>query len=169
MYQGTSPLLLKGMTMTPKTKRIAATGTSLALVGGIVLGSWAIATSASADPASVPTPTPTATTVSVPYTSPDTLEAKRAAEAEAARIEAERVAAEQAAAVAAQAEADRIAAEQAAEAQRQAEQGSAPQAPVAPAAPAPAPAPVNPGPGDQQAGECREYNDANECTAWYVP
>jgi hypothetical protein len=35
----------------------------------------------------------------------------------------------------------------------------------APAQPAP---PAQPG-GDQQAGECREYNDVNECTAWYAP
>lgn len=48
----------------------------------------------------------------------------------------------------------------------------------APAPVAPAPAPEPPAPpvveepqpgGDQQAGECREYNDAGECTAVYVP
>lgn len=152
--------------MTPTTRKAVATSSSVALVAAIIGGAWAFTASA-ATPASVPTPTPTAEVVldSVPYVSPDTIERKLAAEAEAARLEAERVAAEQAA-VAAQAEADRIAAEQAAEAQRQAQQAPAPQAPAGPAAPAPAP--VDPNGGNQQVGECREYNDANECTAWYA-
>ena len=77
-----------------------------------------------------------------------------AAAVEVARIEAERVAAEQAAAEQAVRDA---AARQAA---------PAPRAPSAPVVPVPAPEREG---GDQQAGECREYNEANECTAVYVP
>lgn len=40
--------------------------------------------------------------------------------------------------------------------------------PVAPA-PVPEPEPAPRSGGDWQAGDCSEYNDANECTAWYVP
>lgn len=152
---------------TAKTRRAGAIITSIAAVGLIIGGVAGVSAAFAAQ--SVPAPAPTSTyEPAAPMTpSPDAVEraaareAERvAAEAEAARIEAERVAAE---AAVAQAEADRIAAEQAAA--DQAARESAPAAPVAPAAPAPAPQPG----GDQQAGECREYNDANECTAWYVP
>jgi len=93
------------------------------------------------------------------------------AEAEAARVEADRVAAEAAAVEVARIEAERVAAEQAAaeQAVRDAAARQAAPAPRAPSAPVvPVPAPEREG-GDQQAGECREYNEANECTAVYVP
>lgn len=161
-------------------KRTAASVSAFVAVGAIVLGAFGVASA-------MPEPTPTVTPANLERPAEDFADrldyspaaeeaiAEREAEAaaaEAARVEAERVAAEQAAA--AQAEADRLAAEEAA---RQAQQnaprqstntgGSASQ----PVAPAPAPVVEEPAPsgGDQQAGECREYNEANECTAVYVP
>jgi len=160
-------------------KRIASGAVSVALVGGIVAAAFTLGP---AFAASQPAPAPTSTFDPASFsefreTVDDAIaEAERvaaeAAAAEAARVEAERVAAEAAAAEAARVEAERVAAEQAAaeQAARDAAAQQQRQAPAAPApqAPAPAPAPAQPG-GDQQAGECREYNDANECTAYYTP
>jgi predicted outer membrane protein len=161
--------------MNTNRKRIASGAVSVALVGGIVA---AALTLGPAFAASQPAPAPTSTFDPASFsefreTVDDAIaEAERvaaeAAAAEAARVEAERVAAEAAAAEAARVEAERVAAEQAA-AEQAARDAAARQAP-APQAPAPqAPAaPAQPG-GDQQAGECREFNDAGECTAVYVP
>lgn len=149
--------------MNTNRKRIASGAVSVALVGGIVAAALTLG------PAMAATPAPTSTYV-VPAGPTDLeLEAEQEAlRAEAQRVEAERVAAEAAAAEAARVEAERVAAEQAAAEQAQRQAPAAP-APQQPAAPAPAPAePAQPG-GDQQAGECREYNDANECTAYYAP
>ncbi len=152
--------------MNTNRKRIASGAVSVALVGGIVAAALTLGPAMAATPA--PTSTyvvPAGEIVNVDDAISD-LEAEKAAEAEAARVEAERVAAEAAAAEAARVEAERVAAEQAAaeqaarDEQAQQQRQQAPQ--QAPAAPA------QPG-GDQQAGECREYNDANECTAWYTP
>lgn len=156
--------------MNTNRKRIASGAVSVALVGGIVAAPLTLGPAFAASTA--PTSTyvvPAGEIVNVDVAISD-LEAEKAAEAEAARVEAERVAAEAAAAEAARVEAERVAAEQAAaeQAARDAaarQQAPAPQAPAAPAPQAPAP----PAGGDQQAGECREYNDANECTAWYTP
>lgn len=156
--------------MNTNRKRIASGAVSVALVGGIVAAALTLGPAMAATPA--PTSTyvvPAGEIVNVDDAISD-LEAEKAAEAEAARVEAERVAAEAAAAEAARVEAERVAAEQAAaeQAARDAaarQQAPAPQAPAAPAPQAPAP----PAGGNQQAGECREYNDANECTAYYVP
>jgi FtsZ-interacting cell division protein ZipA len=154
--------------MNTNRKRIASAAVSVALVGGVIVGALALGSNmAAAEPS--PTPTSTfgpASLVEFRETVDEAIEAQRlAAEAEAARVEAERVAAEQAAA-------DQAARDAAA--RQSAPQAPAPQAPAAPAPQAPAPAPAPPAPpapggGDQQAGECREYNDANECTAWYAP
>ncbi len=148
--------------MNARTRRIGAVSTSLAAVALVVGGTLGIANAVGATPE--PTPTPAVVMVPAePYVNPDTIERQIAADREAERIEAERVAAEAAAAEAARVEAERVSAEQAA-ADQAARDAAARQAPAAPAAPAPA----EPG-GNQQAGECREYNDANECTAYYVP
>lgn len=157
--------------MNTKTKRIGSITTSIVAVGLIVGGAYGVS-AAIAQPGNAPAPTSTYVEPSVDVDkaiaeaeAKKAEEARIAAEAEAARVEAERVAAEAAAA-----EAARVAAEQAAadEAARQAASQNAPAAPSAPVVVAPAP-PAPPAPGDQQAGECREYNDANECTAYYVP
>ena len=161
--------------MNTNRKRIASGAVSVALVGGIVA---AALTLGPAFAASQPAPAPTSTFDPASFsefreTVDDAIaEAERvaaeAAAAEAARVEAERVAAEAAAAEATRVEAERVAAEQAARDAAAQQQRQAPAAP-APQAPAvPAPVPAQPG-GDQQAGECREYNDANECTAYYTP
>jgi len=153
---------------------------SVLAVAGIIGGAALIGSNMAA---AEPTPSPTSTfdpaafsefreTVDAAIAEAERVAAE-AAEAEAARVEAERVAAEAAAAEAARVEAERVAAEQAAaeqaardeqarQQQQQQQQQARQQQPQAPAAPA------QPG-GDQQAGECREYNDANECTAWYTP
>ena len=157
--------------MNTNRKRIASGAVSVALVGGIVAAALTFGPALAAQ--SEPTPVPSSVEITSPSAPTDLeqealaeAEAQRAAAAEAARVEAERVAAEAAAAEAAWVEAERVAAEQAA-AEQAARDAAARQAP-APQAPAPAPAPAQPG-GDQQAGECREYNDANECTAYYTP
>ena len=164
--------------MNTNRKRIASGAISVALVGGIVA---AALTLGPAFAASQPAPAPTSTFDPASFsefreTVDDAIaEAERvaaeAAAAEAARVEAERVAADAAAAEAARVEAERVAAEQAAAEQAQRQAPAAP-APQQPAAPAPAPAePAQPG-GDQQAGECNAYDDtdgdglANECVGW---
>lgn len=165
--------------MNTNAKRLASGAVSVGLVAGIVAAALLFGAQSAATGEEAPRLVP-ASRVAEPFTAPITVEDEAIAEAarEAARIEAERVAAEAAAAEAARVEAERVAAEQAA-AQAAAEQaardaaarnsggsnggGSQPQAP-APQAP-----PANPGGGDQQAGECREYNANNECTGWYVP
>jgi len=162
--------------MNTRTRRGIAGTISVVIVGAVIGGAALIGSNMAA---AEPTPTPSsaydpAAIDTFRETVEDAIaEAERvAAEAEAARIaEEQRVAAEAAAAEAARVEAERVAAEQAAadqaaQEQRDAAARQAP-APQAPAAPAPAPAP--PAGGDQQAGECREYNDANECTAYYTP
>jgi len=146
---------------TNKGRGIAAAISVLA-VAGIIGGAALIGSNMAA---AEPTPSPTSTFDPAAFS-------EFRETVDAAIAEAERVAAEAAAAEAARVEAERVAAEQAAaeQAARDAaarQQAPAPQAPAAPAPQAPA-APAQPG-GDQQAGECREYNDANECTAWYVP
>lgn len=158
--------------MNARTRRGIAGGISIGFVGAILIGAAAFGANAGAV-APEPAPTwivePAGELVDVDAAIAE-LEAERA---EAERVEAARVAVEAAATEAARIEAERVAAEQAAadQAARDAaarQAPAAPSAPQAPAAPA-APAPVDPGPGDQQAGECREYNDANECTAYYTP
>jgi Tfp pilus assembly protein FimV len=144
--------------MNTNRKRIASGAVSVALVGGIVA---AALTLGPAFAASQPAPAPTSTFDPASFS-------EFRETVDDAIAEAERVAAEAAAAEAARVEAERVAAEQAA-AEQAARDAAARQAP-APQAPAPqAPAaPAQPG-GDQQAGECREFNDAGECTAVYVP
>lgn len=114
--------------MNTKTKRGIATGTSLALIGGIVVGAFTLTSTMASTDDPAPRPASSVTEVREPI-NPITPEDEAITEQarETARIEAERVAAEKAAAeAAAKAEAERRAAEQAAadEAARQAAQQS---------------------------------------------
>lgn len=150
--------------MNARTKRIASTSTAVAAVALIAGGVWGIG-------AAVATPEPEPTSVVEPAnlerpasdftdTRPDVTPTPTPEPTEAAPV-VEPAPAEPAPAPVAPA----------APAPAPAPAQPAPAPAPAPPAPEPAPAPAEPAQpgGDQQAGECREYNDANECTAWYVP
>ena len=150
--------------MNARTKRIASTSTAVAAVALIIGGAWGVSAAVSA-PAVEPEPTVSTVVHERPASEftdvrPDVTPTPEPVVEEAPPTDVVTT-------------------------------DPAPVVEPAPAAPAPAPAPVQPAPapapaapepapappvvegtiggGDQQAGECREYNDANECTAWYVP
>lgn len=111
--------------MNTRTKRVTATGISLGAVAAVIAGVYAFGATA---PAADPAPTPTVEVAAYVGTTENGLAFEQeadAAAAEAARIEAERVAAEAAAAAeAARVEAERVAAEEAARQAQESQQRS---------------------------------------------